>query len=190
MASVVWDRKGVLMVKFMQHRMTIMSYVYCETLRKLHRAIQNKTHGMLTCSVFIVLLHDNACLHTAASTWALLEHFNWELFDHPPYSPDLAPSDYHLFTYLKNWLESQSFNSSEELTGRCQNMTELTSGRLFWHRHTKTYSLILQVPQFWRWLHWEVVWIFLYIITFFFIACFFSSSPEITFWIALIYLCF
>jgi hypothetical protein len=23
----------------------------------------------------------------------LLEHFNWELFAHPPYSPDLAPSD-------------------------------------------------------------------------------------------------
>jgi hypothetical protein len=32
-----------------------------------------------------------------------LEHFNWELFDHLPYSPELAPSDYHVFTYLKNW---------------------------------------------------------------------------------------
>jgi hypothetical protein len=32
----------------------------------------------------------------------MLEHFNWELFDHPPYSPDLALSNYHLFTYLKN----------------------------------------------------------------------------------------
>jgi histone-lysine N-methyltransferase SETMAR len=52
----------------------------------------------------IVLLHGNVHLHTAAHTRALLEHFNWELFDHPPYSPDLARSDYHLFTYLKNWL--------------------------------------------------------------------------------------
>jgi histone-lysine N-methyltransferase SETMAR len=51
-----------------------------------------------------VLLHDNACLHTAACIRALLEHFNWEMSDHPPYSPDLASSDYHLFTYLKNWL--------------------------------------------------------------------------------------
>jgi hypothetical protein len=40
---------------------------------------------------------------------------NWELFDHPPYGSDLAPSDYHLFTYLKNWLESQCFKSNEEL---------------------------------------------------------------------------
>jgi transposase len=58
----------------------------------------------------VVLLHDNARPHTAARTRALLEHFDWELFDHTPYSPDLAPSDYHLFTYLNNWLTSQRFN--------------------------------------------------------------------------------
>jgi transposase len=45
--------------------------------------------------------HDNAHAHTAAHILALLEHFNWELFDHPPYSPDLAPSGYHLFICLK-----------------------------------------------------------------------------------------
>jgi hypothetical protein len=45
----------------------------------------------------------------------VLEHFNWELFDHSSYSLDLAPSDYHLFTYLKNWLLSQRFNNNEEL---------------------------------------------------------------------------
>jgi hypothetical protein len=76
--------------------------------------IQNKRRGMLTSTVCAVLLHDNARLQTAARTRALLGYFNWELFDHPPYSPDLAPSDYHLFTYLKNLMGSQRFNSSEE----------------------------------------------------------------------------
>jgi histone-lysine N-methyltransferase SETMAR len=47
----------------------------------------------------------------------MLQHFNWELFDHPPYIPDLAPSHYHLFTYLKNWLESQRFNNNELTKG-------------------------------------------------------------------------
>jgi hypothetical protein len=51
-----------------------------------------------------MLLHDNVCQHTAAHTQALLEHFNWELSDHPPYSPDFTLSDYQLFIYLKNWL--------------------------------------------------------------------------------------
>jgi hypothetical protein len=68
---------------------------------------------MLTYSV--LLLHDNAHLHTAAGTLTLLERFNWELSDHPYYSPDVAPSDYHLFPYLKNWLRSQCFSSNEEM---------------------------------------------------------------------------
>jgi transposase len=49
-----------------------------------------------------VLFHDDALPHVVACTRALLEHFNWALFDHPPYSPDFAPKDYRLFTYLKN----------------------------------------------------------------------------------------
>jgi hypothetical protein len=62
----------------------------------------------------IVLLHDNVHLHTAAHTQTLLEQFNWELFDHPPHSPELTLSDYHLFTYLKIWLGSQCFNELTE----------------------------------------------------------------------------
>jgi hypothetical protein len=60
-------------------------------------------------------VHDNVHPDTAAHTQVLLQHFNWELFHHPPYSPDLAPSNYHLFIYLKKWLGSQCFNNSKEL---------------------------------------------------------------------------
>jgi histone-lysine N-methyltransferase SETMAR len=84
------------MVEFMQQGTIIMS----ETLKKKRRAIHDERCGMLRASV--VLLHDNAHLQTAACTWALLEHFKWELFDHPPYSPDLALSNYPLLTYLKS----------------------------------------------------------------------------------------
>jgi hypothetical protein len=41
----------------------------------------------------IVLIHENAHPHTAAHTWALPEDFNWGLFDHPSYSPDLTLKD-------------------------------------------------------------------------------------------------
>ncbi|GBN41322.1 hypothetical protein AVEN_93684-1, partial [Araneus ventricosus] len=37
------------------------------------------------------------------------------LFDHPPYSPDLAPSDFHLFLKLKEFLGGKRFGSNEEL---------------------------------------------------------------------------
>jgi hypothetical protein len=64
-----------------------------------------------------MLLRDNAPAHTSmpARTRALLGHLNWELFDHPPYSPDLAPNDYHFFTCLRDKLVSQLFKNIEEL---------------------------------------------------------------------------
>jgi histone-lysine N-methyltransferase SETMAR len=105
----------VVTVEVMQQGITTMPEVYYETLIKLLGANKKKRCGMLTYGV--VLLHDNAHPHasTADRTRALLEHFNWELSDHPPYSPNLAPSDYPLFTYLKNWLGSQRFSKNEEL---------------------------------------------------------------------------
>jgi hypothetical protein len=57
----------------------------------------------------------NAQLKTPACTTALLEHFNRELSDHPPNRPDLTPSDYHMFTQLKNWLRQQRFDKNEDL---------------------------------------------------------------------------
>jgi hypothetical protein len=63
----------------------------------------------------LVFLHDNAPPYTVARTRALLKHFNWELFDHPPYNPELAQRDYHLFICLKNWSGSQRFGNNEEL---------------------------------------------------------------------------
>jgi hypothetical protein len=56
----------------------------------MHKAIQNKRHGVLTYGV--VLLHYNVHKHTAAHTKLLLENFNWELFNHPSYSLDLIVS--------------------------------------------------------------------------------------------------
>jgi hypothetical protein len=105
MATVFLDKNGVLIIKFMQQG-TAMPEVGVggggREREREQRAIQNKTCGMLASGV--VLLHDNAHPNRPAHTRALLEHFNWELFDHPPYSPDVTPSDYHPFTYLKNWL--------------------------------------------------------------------------------------
>ncbi|KAJ4451413.1 hypothetical protein ANN_02875 [Periplaneta americana] len=64
----------------------------------------------------VVLLHDNARPHTARRTAAVLTEFGWELFDHPLYSPDLAPSDFHVFLHLKKFLSSdERFGNDEEL---------------------------------------------------------------------------
>ena len=111
MATVVWDRKRILLTEFKAPRTTITSEVYCEMLHKLRRSIQNKQRGML--SKGVVLLH-NARPHTATRTNALIKLFNWEIFDQPPYSLDPVPSNYHLFTKMKVWLATQRFHTNEE----------------------------------------------------------------------------
>jgi histone-lysine N-methyltransferase SETMAR len=44
-----------------------------------------------------------------------IKDLNWEILDHPPYSPDLAPSDYHLFRSLQNHLNNKKFERFEEV---------------------------------------------------------------------------
>jgi histone-lysine N-methyltransferase SETMAR len=63
----------------------------------------------------VTLLHDNARPHAAARTQAMLQEFGWEVFEHPAYCPDLAPSDFHLFPKLKEFLDGRRFESDEEV---------------------------------------------------------------------------
>jgi hypothetical protein len=62
-----------------------------------------------------MLLHDNARPHAAARTQAMLQEFGWEVFEHPAYSPDLAPGDFHSFPKLKKFLGGRRFKSDEEV---------------------------------------------------------------------------
>jgi len=56
-------------------------------------------------------LHDNAPAHQALATQKKLAYLGFQCLDHPPYSPDLAPSDYHLFPGLKKQLKGYHFSS-------------------------------------------------------------------------------
>jgi transposase len=79
----------------------------------------------------VVLLHDDARPHTAARTTALIKRLDWEIFDHPPYSPDLAPSDYHLFSKMKVWLGTQHFCSNKELMDGVNNWLNTLAALFF-----------------------------------------------------------
>jgi hypothetical protein len=106
-----WDRQGILLVEFLPQGTTINAAVYCETLNKLRRAIQNKRCSML--SPGVVFLHDNRHPHAAARTRQLLASFKWELVNH-------APTDFQLFLHLKRFLASKKFYSDDKLKERVE----------------------------------------------------------------------
>lgn len=107
MATIFWDSKGVLLVDYLEHGATINAAYYCQLLRNLREAIRRKRHGKL--ALGILLLHDNARVHTAHTTQAVIRECRFEVLDHPPYSPDMAPSDYYLFRHLKKFLRGKYF---------------------------------------------------------------------------------
>ena len=63
----------------------------------------------------VIFLHDNAPSHTARAVRDTLETLNWEVLPHAAYSPDLAPSDYHLFASMGHALAEQRFDSYESV---------------------------------------------------------------------------
>jgi len=53
--------------------------------------------------------------HTARTTNDALETLKFEVLSHPPYSPDLAPSDFHFFLHLKRDLKGTHFTLDDEV---------------------------------------------------------------------------
>lgn len=113
MLTVFWDMKGPVTIDFLQRGTTVNAENYCELLGKVKDDIRSRRRGLLSRGV--ILLQDNARPHTAARTLAQIDDMGWELLTHPPYSPDLAPSDYHLFGPLKEHLRGKHFRNDEEV---------------------------------------------------------------------------
>ena len=63
-----------------------------------------------------VLFHqDDVSCHKPMQTMAKLHELGFELLLRPPYSPDLAPSDFFLFSDLKRMLAGKKFSANAEV---------------------------------------------------------------------------
>jgi histone-lysine N-methyltransferase SETMAR len=113
MATIFWDCEGILLIDFKEKNTVVNASYYSDLLRQLRQKIIEKRRGKI--SRGIRLLHDNAPVHTAAISKATIQECGFMELDHPPYSPDLAPSDYFLFSKLKSELRGKKFNDDDEI---------------------------------------------------------------------------
>jgi len=111
---VWWDIKGVIHFEMLGMNETITAALYCQQLDRLMEALRKKRPALVN-RLGVLFHQDNARPHTARTTSQKLEELGWEKMSHPPYSPDLAPTDYHLFRSLQNHLDGKSFNSQEDV---------------------------------------------------------------------------
>lgn len=95
MTAVFWDVEGLLLLEFKSHKTTITRENYANTVVALRESVKEKRRGKLTAAV--LMLHDNAPVHMSRQSQAAIRECGFQQLNHPPYSPDLAPSDYFLF---------------------------------------------------------------------------------------------
>jgi transposase len=108
MGTVFGDSEGCILVDSLEKGVTINAAGHVQTLNKFHRALRGKRPKNKT----VILQHDHARPLTANLTQKI-QNNGWELLSHPPYSPDLAPSDYHLFGPLKDHLRGHHYETDE-----------------------------------------------------------------------------
>ena len=113
MLCIWWDQKGVLYYELLKPGKTINGEHYRTQLIRLKRAIAEKRTKYATRHEAIIFHYDNARPHFAIPVKNYLQNSGWEVLPHPPYSPDLAPSDYHLFRSVQNALTEIRFTSEQ-----------------------------------------------------------------------------
>jgi len=93
----------------------VNSEVICEQLDQVEGRLQETGREEPT-----ILLWDNASPHRSNVTKEKLDDLGWEVLPHAPYSPDKAPSDFHLFRSLKGWLKGRRYRTVDQLRAGIQ----------------------------------------------------------------------
>ncbi|GBP52529.1 Mariner Mos1 transposase [Eumeta japonica] len=109
-----WDQLGVVYYELLHPRETITGTLYRTQLMRLSRALKEKLPQYYSRHDKIILLLDNSRPHVAVPMENYLKTLNWEVLPCPPYSSDIAPSDYHLFRSIAHALSEQRFTSYED----------------------------------------------------------------------------
>ncbi|GFX75128.1 mariner Mos1 transposase [Trichonephila clavipes] len=113
-----WSKCGeATQTERLPHGRTLNSDLYCQQLNRLKLAIDQKWPESAN-RRGAVFHQGNARTHTSIVTRHNLWELGWEVLMHPPYSPDLAPSDYHLFLTLQNFLSEKNLGSREDCENR------------------------------------------------------------------------
>ena len=86
---------------------------YCSQLDQMKAALDEK-HLEVVSRKRIIFHQDNTRLHVSLIARQKLLQLGWEALIHPPYSPDIAPSDFHLFRSLQDSLNGKNFSSLED----------------------------------------------------------------------------
>lgn len=120
MLCVFWNFEGVIHHEFVPDGCSMNSELYCEQLERLYAKLSERYPALIN-RKGVLFQQDNARPHTSRRTKEkFTELHGFELLPHPPYSPDLAPSDYYLFRSMAHFLQGKKFDNFAEVENAVQ----------------------------------------------------------------------
>nr|APL98296.1 truncated putative DD34D transposase [Bactrocera tryoni] len=114
MLIVFFDIRGVVHYEYVPTGQTVNKEYYLGVMRRLRDAIRRKRPSLWANNSWI-LHHDNAPSHKAIIVNEFLAKHSTNIIEQAPYSPDMAPCDFFLFSTLKYPLRGTRFDSIEDI---------------------------------------------------------------------------
>ena len=109
---IFWDKYGVLLTEYLPRGSTINGPCYASIIERLRSVIVEKGCGKV--SHRVMLLHDDAPMDKCVIVQAAIRQAGFIELNQPTYSPDIALTNYHLFSNLKKFLRLKNFSSDDE----------------------------------------------------------------------------
>ena len=136
MLNVWCGVKGIIYWKLLPDGCTVTADLCCQQSDRIAQKLNGKQDRFY-------FLHDKARPHVAKSTREKLLELGYATIPHPPYSPSLARTDYHLFRSCSNVLREKKFDDESNLN------TDLAD--IFSRKSLEFYELgMFSRPERWR----------------------------------------
>ena len=110
--TVWWSAGSLIHCSFLNLGETITSEMYAQQIDEMHQKLQ-RVQPALVNTKDPILLHNNAWLQVTQPMLQKLNELGYQVLPHPPYSPDLSPTDYHFSKHL-NFSQRKCFHNQEK----------------------------------------------------------------------------
>jgi hypothetical protein len=113
MFTIMWNPRGFHVINRLPDGSKMNSeYDIANVLTPLHEKFCSG--GPEDCGIPLIIHVDNCSVHTSVATEQFMSDHRMTCMPQPPYSPDLAPSDFDLFGTVKNRLEQIQASDADD----------------------------------------------------------------------------
>ena len=111
MVTVRWSAASLIHYSFLNPSESITSEKYAQQIDEMHQKLRCLQPALIN-RKGPILLHNNAQPHVTQPVLQKLNELGYEVLPHPPYSPDLSPTDYHFCKHLNNFCRENTSTTS------------------------------------------------------------------------------